>query len=79
MVRSRRDMHLFQPERAEQPHPCDRHVVTARFDVTAVLAATPEAEEHNADALPHAWVSRNSPPELIGGITLKNVLKEVYG
>ncbi|MEU0428733.1 hypothetical protein ABZ235_35095 [Streptomyces canus] len=54
-------------------------MVTARFDVTAVLAATPEAEEHNADALPHPWVSRNRPPELIGGITLKNVLMEVYG
>lgn len=58
-------------------------VVTARFDVTAVLAATAEAEEHllTLQYLPSPTPlgEPQQPPELIGEITLKNILMEVYG
>lgn len=70
------------PERGTEPHD-HTTVVTARFDVTTVLAATAEAEEHLLTlqymASPTPQGEPQQLPELIGEITLNSVLMEVYG
>ncbi|MFF2043542.1 tyrosinase family protein [Kitasatospora sp. NPDC058170] len=65
------------------PHPHHPTACTARFDVTAVLAASPSAPETHVLTLqylpsPTSTGLPQHPPGLVGEVALKDVMMEVY-